>query len=276
MSKQGEKTGTRSLDTSIEIKAPVEAVWKALTDASELTRWFPPDARVTPEVGGSLWWSWGKEFEWESRIEVWEPQRHLRATYTSPPHAGAGTGQALPLVMDFYLEAAGGQTVLRLVHSGFGATADWDEEYDGVRRGWAVELRCLRHYLEHHQGTPRQLAWTVHPISLPFPEAWAWIMSPAGLLREGSLDGLREGDPYSAVAATGDALEGVVHVLLPPRDFSASVKDLNNALFRIHFEAILGLRQIWVWLSAYGLPQKDVDAFGARWQNLVETLFPEK
>lgn len=276
MSKRSEKTSTRSLDTTLEIKAPVEAVWKALTDASELTRWFPPDARVTPEVGGNIWWSWGKEFEWESRIEVWEPQRHLRATYTAPPHSGAGIGQPLPLVMDFYLEAAGGGTVLRLVHSGFGTTANWDAEYDGVRRGWAVELRCLRHYLEHHRGTPRILAWTVHHITLSFPEAWARIMSPTGLLREGSLDGLREGDRYSLVAATGDALEGVVQVLLPPRDFSAGVKNLNNALFRIHFEEIHGRRQIWVWLSAYGLPQKEVDAFGERWQTVVETLFPEK
>ena len=38
----------RSIETQIEINAPVEAVWKALTDAAELANWFPVKARVKP------------------------------------------------------------------------------------------------------------------------------------------------------------------------------------------------------------------------------------
>jgi uncharacterized protein YndB with AHSA1/START domain len=276
MTQPSEKAGTRAYEKRIEINAPVEAVWKALTDASELTRWFPPDARVTPEVGGSLWWSWGKEFEWESRIEIWEPNRHLRATYTSPPTSGKGTGEALPLVMDFYLEAQGGKTVLRLVHSGFGAGADWDAEYDGVRRGWEVELRSLRHYLENHRGRPRLVAWVRRRTDIPHAEAWKRFSSGQGLLRDGSLDGLREGDRYAISAATGDRFEGVVLFLGPPQDFSGTVETLNNALIRVHLEELLGVRHLWVWLAVYDLPQKEVDAFRDRWQTLLETLFPEK
>ena len=44
-------------------------------------------------------------------------------------------------------------TTLRLVHSGFGPGADFDEEYDGISQGWPVELRSLRHYLENHAGS---------------------------------------------------------------------------------------------------------------------------
>ncbi len=48
----------RAVEREIEIDAPVGAVWKALTDAEELTRWFPLNAGVTPGVGGSVWMSW--------------------------------------------------------------------------------------------------------------------------------------------------------------------------------------------------------------------------
>ncbi|MGH9858845.1 MAG: SRPBCC family protein, partial [Candidatus Acidiferrales bacterium] len=47
---------TRSVEETIEINAPVEAVWKALTDAEELTRWFPLKAGENPD--GTVWMAW--------------------------------------------------------------------------------------------------------------------------------------------------------------------------------------------------------------------------
>lgn len=44
---------TRSVEQIIEIDAPVEAIWKALTDAEEMTRWFPLEAGTNPD--GSVW-----------------------------------------------------------------------------------------------------------------------------------------------------------------------------------------------------------------------------
>jgi len=59
---------------------------------------------------------------------------------------------------------------------------------------------------------------------------------------------------------------------LPPRDAAA----FNNALFRFSLEKVAGPPYAWVWLSAYRVPQVEVDAFARRWQNLLLTLFPEK
>ena len=41
-------TSTRVIEKQIRIAAPTDVVWKALTDAEELTRWFPLDAKVKP------------------------------------------------------------------------------------------------------------------------------------------------------------------------------------------------------------------------------------
>ena len=70
----------REIVKRIEIDASIEDVWKALTDAEELMRWFPLDARSTPGPGGTIWFSWGPPYEGENRIEIWEPPRHLRLT----------------------------------------------------------------------------------------------------------------------------------------------------------------------------------------------------
>ena len=56
------------LRKEIEIAAPVDEVWKALTDPQELTKWFPLEARITPGVGGSLFLSWGPAWEGETQI----------------------------------------------------------------------------------------------------------------------------------------------------------------------------------------------------------------
>lgn len=149
---------SRSHETRITIDAPIEEVWKAITEAGEIARWFAPKMTVEPGAGGSMLADFGPGLEWKNAIEVWEPNRHLRLVETrdrmlTPP----GVEQKMEtcrLVQDYYLEAEGGTTVLRLVHSGFGATSDWDDEYEGTRGGWAVCFLRLKYGLERHRNQP--------------------------------------------------------------------------------------------------------------------------
>lgn len=152
-----EVQSTRSHETRIEIAGPIEDVWRSLTDPAELARWFAPAMRVEPGAGGSVVADWGPGLEWKTAIEVWEPNRHLRLTETRERVLSSSPEEQrlVPcrLVEDFYLEAgAGGKTVLRLVHSGFGSPEDWDNEYDGTRGGWIGCFVRLKHTLERHKG----------------------------------------------------------------------------------------------------------------------------
>ena len=74
----------RTQELSLTIEAPAADVWKALTDAEELTRWFVPEARVVPGVGGSLWMSWGGGMEGTTHITDWEPNRRMRTADELP------------------------------------------------------------------------------------------------------------------------------------------------------------------------------------------------
>lgn len=156
---------TRQHETVIEIEATVEEVWHALTDPAQLTRWFAPSHTVDGRPGGAYVSDWGLGLNWANTIEVWEPHRHLRLVemrdrvFTASPVEEPLAPHRL--VQDFHVEARAGKTVLRLVHSGFGASGDWDGEYEGTRGGWAVCFLRLKHVLERHRGD------TVHNFLLP-------------------------------------------------------------------------------------------------------------
>jgi uncharacterized protein YndB with AHSA1/START domain len=283
------RSSRRRVEASIDIEAPVEAVWKALTDAEELSRWFPLRARVTPGEGGSIGISWGPPHEGTSRIEIWEPGRRLRlidqgfgnSDVVGAPREAGGAGSTpaaaippVPVALDYLLEGRGGKTTLRLVHAGFGDGNEWDEEFDIVRRGWRFELRGLRHYLERHRGTPRLAIWPRLPLpaGCSLMQAWERLMSRDGLLRDGALAGLREGHRYEIRTAAGDSLCGAVLINEPP-DFTGTVENLNDAFFRVHIESSRGIREVGLWMSTYGVPPPQVEAIEKGWAEMLRGLF---
>ncbi len=67
----------RAIEKEITIRATADAVWKALTDAGELVRWFAPEARVTPGPGGAIFVSWGPGMEGEQKISLWEKAKSI-------------------------------------------------------------------------------------------------------------------------------------------------------------------------------------------------------
>ena len=260
----------RVIEVTLEIAAPVESVWKAITDAKELERWFPLQARVTPGVGGEVFMSWGPPWEGGSRIEAWDENRRLR-TRGFLEHGDAS-------MVEYTLEAKGGKTLLRLVHSGFAKGGDWEDElFGGTERGWRYELRSLRHYLERHAGKPRLTLWPKASVRGSAAAVWQRLLGKDGFAREGQVDGLKEGDRYRVTTATGDRFEGQVVVNDPPYEFSATVEGLNDGLLALRTHDVAGPEPkhghvASLWLSTWGVPQQELDALGARWKKLLDGL----
>lgn len=248
----------RRIEQSVTIKATPEEVWHALTDAAELARWFPLSARVEPGPGGSIFTSWGGEWEGTVEITAWEPGKHLQTKWPTMNEGG-------PLVVDYFIESQQGETVLRLVHSGFGSGKSWDDEYDGINRGWKFELGGLRHYLEHHQGTDRRVAWARVPFKIGVEEAWKQVTGSDGL----GLSFGAAGEPFK----TADGLEGTTTINDAPRQFAGTVPALNNAYMRVLSEHCGGPDPLmYIWLSTYGIDQRVVDEHKARWQAMLDRI----
>jgi uncharacterized protein YndB with AHSA1/START domain len=244
---------TRSASGSIEIDAPVEAVWKALTDARELERWFPLDARVEPGEGGSIWMSWRNEFEGASKILTWDPPRHLRTTWDMHE------GDQPPQVTDYRLESKGGRTVVRVVTSGFPTDASWDDWVQGTIDGWAFELRSLKEYLERHRGQDRAVVYLRRRVPLGSEEIWERMASPGAL---------------------GSRPLGAEPVLeAAPRQWAAIVEKLDGALMRAGSDPCgapgPGQRDVTLWLQAWGEARKELPAIRKDWEAMLERLYPE-
>jgi uncharacterized protein YndB with AHSA1/START domain len=243
------------VEREIVVRVPVEVVWQALTDPTELCRWFPLRAEVTPGPGGRIRMQWADGEEMSGPIERWEPGRHLRLSTES----AAG----VRIATDHYLRAEGGSTVLRVVSSGFGPDEDWDELYEAWGRGWDFELRGMRHYLEHHRGTPRVVACARVPYRVTHEEMWRRLVGPGGWLGAAGMTNLAEGERYAVRTATGHSLAGVVHNWQPPRQFSGTAEGWNNGLVRIElFDSVAT-----VWLSTYGLAETALAEVQASWRS---------
>jgi uncharacterized protein YndB with AHSA1/START domain len=295
MIQEKKTSSTRKIERTIEINAPAEKVWKALTDAQELMRWFPLDARVTPGKGGTIYFSWGPPYEGENEIQIWEPNHHIRLTDNWSEHSQGEkvqeTEEGMPaqVAMDFELESAGNKTILRLVHSGFGTGADWEDEFDGTSRGWVFELNHLKHYLENHEGSNRQVIWARTLLMNTREEVWMRIMSKEGFLQEGSIEGLRPGDSYSIKTVGGFEFKGRVILNKPPVEFYGTVESFNNAIFCFRVERgtacgipregdLDSLRrhvQPNLWLSLWDQPNHLQVDIQAAWTRYLTKQFPE-
>lgn len=279
MSSQAPKT--RTIDDEIEIAAPIEAVWKALTDAEELTRWLSEEARVTPGAGGTMWLSWGEGQAGESRIETWEPNRRLLIR-NLPWDSGEACGgeydekaaAMTPMMQEFVLETREGRTVLRLVDSGIPDSPEWEGMYDSKTRGWHMFFLALRHYLEKHNGKPRKQIIEMRPIQGALAEAWGKLTGAEGLAASGSLAEAPEGTRYSVTASTGDRLEGEVLINIPPKTISLTVENMDDALLSGSFEEMGDTTYLYFTLSTYGTSPDSAEELRRRWSGLLERLFP--
>jgi uncharacterized protein YndB with AHSA1/START domain len=260
---------TRSFETSIDIDAPRDAVWNALSDPAEIVRWFAPEARVTPNVDGEVVWRWPDLYEWPQTIEVWEPGVRLSTRYDSPVDDGAGG--RVPLFVDFLLEGDGGRTTLRVVQSGFGEGAGFDEEYDGISRGWPIELTSLRLYLEEHRGRDRRLSWSRVPIDADPDTAWERLTGPEGLGLSAPA-GLAPGADVRLDTVDGETFEGTV-LRTNTRELALAARSHGNAFLRVVVEKCAGPVEAPLWPGAYEGSEEDAGERRARWDALLRRLF---
>jgi uncharacterized protein YndB with AHSA1/START domain len=254
----------RTIEKQIAIKTDAGAVWKALTDAEELKRWFPLDARVTPGQGGQIMVTWGEGGDWVAEIAVWEPNRHLQ---TLDP---AREGTAVRMAVDYYIESSRGETVLRLVHSGFG-TDTREDELDSLEGGWAAFLGNLKHYLEHHRGEPRELAFFRHPaVEMERHEAFVRTLHVLGFEAEKMLNA---GDRYDVTTEAGDLFQGEIRVLRAPIVLAGTAENWSNGWLMVEIESGRGKCRPAVWVSLYGEARRHAPALTARLRGLLQGAF---
>jgi len=263
----------RSFEVSIEIDAPPSQVWKAITEADGIARWFAPDVNVEPGEGGSISVSWGPGMEGAYKIETWDENQHLCLTeYRATPYACTGeqpAAEAEPaprrIAVDYYLESRdGGGTILRLVQSGFGNSEGWDQEMESTKRGWPTFFRVMKHGIEFHPGEPAR------PVTLsinsPHHAEEAWTRFQRAL-------SLPPGAHTYTLSLPAESIHGKL-LIHGERHFAGVVENWNNALVSIVCEPFPGVAgsMLFFMLTLYGPAIDQAGAIGTRYTEALTNL----
>jgi uncharacterized protein YndB with AHSA1/START domain len=134
----------------IDILADASQVWRALTDAEQLTRWCSPAADIRARQGGLFRASVDRVTEFEAHIDVFEPERRLRLMYL--PSSALPRAETV-MVDDFILDRVPGGTIVRLLGSGVPATPEWDTQYWRLRTSWQQAMTRLKVFVEQQSKT---------------------------------------------------------------------------------------------------------------------------
>ena len=147
MSVKKEASGRRSVQVEVEVPGTPEEVWQAIATGPGISSWFVPtefEERDGKPVAVTL--NFGPGMESRSAVTAWDPPRMFAAQ-------GEGWGGSPPIADEWSVEArAGGVCVVRVVHSLFASTDDWDNQLEGTESGWPGFFRILRIYLTHFRG----------------------------------------------------------------------------------------------------------------------------
>lgn len=198
MSVTQDASGRRSIREEFDVPGTPEEVWAAIATGPGISAWFVPaefEQRDGTPIAMTL--SFGADFKARAEITAWEPPRRYVGQ-------SEGWGGSPPIATEWDVEAlAGGSCRVRLVHSLFASTDDWDDQLEGTKEGWSGFLAILRIYLAHFRGQPAAMAQLRQPCSGSDAQSWDALVAALGLA------GVEVGQRFAAPAGA-PAFAGVV------------------------------------------------------------------
>lgn len=145
---------TDQIKQSVEIKAPVEIVWRALTDHEQFGEWFGVKLEVPFVVGqkayGQITYPGYEHVRMEVQVAAIEPMK--RFVYLWHPYAidpAVDYSQEPPTTVEFVLTPIGGGTLLTVTESGFDAVpaSRRDEAFRMNEGGWTEQVQNIKNYV---------------------------------------------------------------------------------------------------------------------------------
>lgn len=143
-----DSSGKHWVEMDVLVPGTPEQVWSAIATGPGYAAWFVP-AEVEPRAGGSLRFDFGQGVSSTGEVTRWNPP--LEFGYVEREWSPG----APPVATEITITArSGNRCVLRMVHSLFTSTDDWDGELEGFEQGWQGYFALLRAYLLHFAGRP--------------------------------------------------------------------------------------------------------------------------
>jgi uncharacterized protein YndB with AHSA1/START domain len=134
------------IERKVVIGAPVEVVWRTITEPDQITQWFAERVELKLAPGGQGYMGFDEQHAYAIVVEAADPPNRFSFRWNHP--AGAQPAPDNSVLVEFTLTASGPErTHLRVVESGHELLAWTDaekqryaDEHDG---GWADYLNRL-------------------------------------------------------------------------------------------------------------------------------------
>lgn len=167
--------GKRWVEMEFSTPGTPEQVWHALATGPGNSAWFTK-ATIEERVGGALVFDMGAHGVSRGEVTAWEPP--VRFGYVEREWAEGAPPVATEITVT---PRAGGKCTVRMVHSLFTTSDEWDDQMEGFESGWPVFFDILRLYLEHFPGQYAALFQAMQTLDGSGLDVWKRLVGPLGL-----------------------------------------------------------------------------------------------
>ncbi len=261
MSVKKEPSGRRSVQVEVEVPGTPEEVWRAISTGPGISSWFVP-TKVEERLGGKIICHFGPGMDSSSTITSWEPPVRFATE-------DKWAGEEGPLIAtEWFVEArSGGVCVVRVVHSLFAETDDWDNQLEGTESGWPLFFRVLRLYMIQFRGMHGESVVATGFSSESETQTWDKLMQML------SLTGAAVGQKRKT-GTDAPQISGTVELISESKTAPALMLKLESGIALFSAANCGGATQMAVSLYLYGDSAQDLSQQESAWQAWMNNRFP--
>ncbi len=194
-------SGRRWVEMECLVPGTPEQVWDAIATGPGYVAWFV-NAEVEPQVGGAIRFIFGEGAVSSGEVTAWNPP--LSISYVERDWQQGAPPVATEITITPH---SGNQCVMRMVHSLFTSSDDWDDQLEGFESGWPGFFAVLRIYLAHFAGMSAGSFMALTPTGGDAVTVWRRLCE---LL---DLNGVNVGERHS-LSSGPDRWSGIVEQVL--------------------------------------------------------------
>src|SRR5688572_11275809 len=157
---------SRWVEMELLVPGTPEQVWQAMATGPGNAAWFVK-GEIEPRVGGKFKLDFGQGATSSGEVTAWEPPHRLGYVERDWQQG------APPVATEITITSrSGDQCVVRMVHTLFTASDEWDNQVESFEQGWPSFFAVLRVYLAHFAGATAASFMIMRPVSDDAYSAW--------------------------------------------------------------------------------------------------------
>jgi uncharacterized protein YndB with AHSA1/START domain len=165
----------RWVEMQLLVPGTPEQVWHAVATGPGYAAWFVR-GDIEPKVGGAFRLDFGEGVVSTGEVTEWNPPRSIG--YVERDWQPGAPPVATEITI---MGRTGNQCVVRMVHTLFTTSDEWDDQVEGFENGWPGFFAILRVYLEHFAGETATSFIAITPAEGDTLTTWRLLVDAIGL-----------------------------------------------------------------------------------------------